>query len=153
MVELLKKEKPDVILLDVSLEGMAGFIVLKILKESPETRDIKIVMFCQIEREGDRKQAEELGVDDFIVGAATTIVETILRVRMVLGDVAHYQIPVDTTSSDLDRLVRDLGFNPNFYCRNCSLALELLLIKEGKDKKNSYNIVFVCPRCKDVYFE
>lgn len=42
---IAKKEKPDLILLDVLLPGISGLEALKILKEDSKTKDISVVVF------------------------------------------------------------------------------------------------------------
>lgn len=45
VVELARKQKPDLILLDMLLPGMTGPDVLKALKKAPETAGIPVVAF------------------------------------------------------------------------------------------------------------
>lgn len=47
-LELAKREKPDLILLDVMMPGKSGWEVARALKQDPITQDIKIVMVTAI---------------------------------------------------------------------------------------------------------
>ena len=47
-LELAKREKPDLILLDVMMPGKSGWEVARALKQDPVTQDIKIVMVTAI---------------------------------------------------------------------------------------------------------
>ena len=61
---LLKKEKPDIVLLDVKMPGMNGLEVLKEIKSFDPT--VKVIMVT-VASEGEvRQKAKELGADDFI---------------------------------------------------------------------------------------
>jgi DNA-binding response OmpR family regulator len=47
-LELARREKPDLVLLDVMMPGKSGWEVARALKQDPETQDIKIVMVTAI---------------------------------------------------------------------------------------------------------
>jgi CheY-like chemotaxis protein len=47
-LELAKREKPDIVLLDVMMPGKSGWEVARALKQDPVTQDIKIVMVTAI---------------------------------------------------------------------------------------------------------
>ncbi|HEY4181060.1 MAG TPA: response regulator [Kofleriaceae bacterium] len=53
-LELARKERPDLVLLDVMMPGKSGWEVAKALKSDPATQDIKIVMVTAI---GERMNA------------------------------------------------------------------------------------------------
>src|ERR1700704_6597634 len=47
-LELARREKPDIVLLDVMMPGKSGWEVARALKQDPVTQDIKIVMVTAI---------------------------------------------------------------------------------------------------------
>src|SRR5512133_3538647 len=47
-IELAKREKPDIVLLDVMMPGKSGWEVARALKQDPVTQDVKIVMVTAI---------------------------------------------------------------------------------------------------------
>lgn len=77
--------KPDLILLDVMMPKVNGFDVLDILRNSPETLNIKIVMLTALSQEADRKKAEEMGVDDYLVKSQVVISDVIDRIKQHLS--------------------------------------------------------------------
>jgi DNA-binding response OmpR family regulator len=77
--------KPDVILLDIMMPKVSGFDVLDILRNTPETANVKIIMLTALSQETDRKKAEEMGADDFLVKSQVVIADVVERVRMQLG--------------------------------------------------------------------
>ena len=77
--------KPDLILLDVMMPKVNGFDVLDILRNTPDTTNIKIIMLTALSQEADRKKAEEMGVDDYLVKSQVVIADVIERVKIHLG--------------------------------------------------------------------
>jgi len=62
-LEQARKHRPDLITLDVLMNGMSGFDVTAVLKNDPETKDIPILIISVVE---DRKRAYQLGVNDYL---------------------------------------------------------------------------------------
>ena len=59
-------EKPDVILLDISLPGMDGTEVLKRLRADPELSELPVIALTAHAMAGDRQKYLNLGFDDYI---------------------------------------------------------------------------------------
>ena len=58
--------KPDLILLDVVMEGMNGFIVLANLRNNPVTRDIPVIFLTALLEADDEERGLSLGAADYI---------------------------------------------------------------------------------------
>ena len=82
-LEALRKERPDLILLDVMLPDIDGVELLQRLKRQPETRAIPVVMATAKGAEYDKIQSLDLGADDYLV-KPFGMMEMIARVRAVL---------------------------------------------------------------------
>src|ERR1700758_5402494 len=54
--------KPDLVVLDVMMPKVSGFDVLDILRNTPETTNLKIIMLTALSQESDRQRAQGLGV-------------------------------------------------------------------------------------------
>jgi diguanylate cyclase (GGDEF)-like protein len=65
-LEMVKREKPDLVLLDGVLRGMSGFEVCRILRESESNNLMPIVMITSSDRQEDILLGLELGADDYI---------------------------------------------------------------------------------------
>jgi len=76
---------PDLIVLDVMMPKVSGFDVLDILRNTPETANLKIIMLTALSQESDKKRAETLGVDDYLVKSQVVIADVIERIKHHLG--------------------------------------------------------------------
>ena len=77
--------KPDLILLDAMMPKISGFDVLDILRNTPETTNIRIIMLTALSQPKDKERAESLGVDDYLVKSQVVIADVIERIRYHLG--------------------------------------------------------------------
>ncbi|MBP3398944.1 MAG: response regulator transcription factor [Erysipelotrichaceae bacterium] len=81
--EALKKEKPELIILDVMLPGMDGIEILTKMKESVEYCRIPIILATAKGQEYDRIHGLDLGADDYLV-KPFSVMEMVSRVKAVL---------------------------------------------------------------------
>lgn len=77
--------KPDLILLDAMMPKISGFDVLDILRNTPETAGIKVIMLTALSQPKDKERAESLGVDDYLVKSQVVIGDVVERVKYHLG--------------------------------------------------------------------
>ena len=73
--------KPDLVLLDVMMPKVSGFDVLDIIRNTPETANLKVIMLTALSQESDKERAESLGADDFMVKSQVVIADVIDRIR------------------------------------------------------------------------
>lgn len=71
-LELAKKEKPDLIMLDVILPGLDGFSVLEEIKKDKTTRSIPVIMLTNLGTEDDKIKGQKMGALDYLVKASLT---------------------------------------------------------------------------------
>ncbi len=64
-LEIAGSQIPDLILLDVRMPRLDGFQVCQLLKSSPATSKIKIIMLTGLEDDEDRQRGKEAGADDY----------------------------------------------------------------------------------------
>jgi two-component system phosphate regulon response regulator PhoB len=76
---------PDLVLLDVMMPKVSGFDVLDILRNTPETANLKIIMLTALSQDSDRKRAESLGVDEYLVKSQVVITDVIDHIKQHLG--------------------------------------------------------------------
>lgn len=150
LVDLIKKGA-DLLLLDLSLENNRGFeIFQKIKKESP---NLPIFLLSIFETDEFRERAKKSGAEDFFLISLTPPKELLLKIRLFFKELRTYQIEVNVNSPELKLWAEDLGFLPNFYCQNCKIPLQMLLIQSSSESPNYFKVVFICPLCRDIYFE
>lgn len=65
-LEIIARDKPDLILLDIMMPRMSGFELCKQLKSNPATRDIVIIMVTALNETADIERATECGTDDYL---------------------------------------------------------------------------------------
>jgi DNA-binding response OmpR family regulator len=73
--------KPDLILLDVMMPKVNGFDVLDILRNTPDTANIRVIMLTALSQDADKARAEELGVDEYLVKSQVVIADVVERIR------------------------------------------------------------------------
>ena len=81
--EALRREKPQLVLLDVMLPGEDGVSLLKRMKAAPELREIPVIMATAKGAEYDKIQSLDLGADDYLV-KPFGVMEMVSRVKAVL---------------------------------------------------------------------
>lgn len=85
--------KPDLILLDAMMPKISGFDVLDILRNTPATAGIRVIMLTALSQPKDKERAEALGVDDYLVKSQVVIGDVIDRVKHHLGMTAETSNP------------------------------------------------------------
>ncbi len=77
--------RPDLVMLDVMMPQVNGFDVLDILRNTPETVNLRIIMLTALGEQSDKEKAQALGVDDYLVKSQITIDEIVQRIKMRLA--------------------------------------------------------------------
>ncbi|MBP5675254.1 response regulator [Candidatus Saccharibacteria bacterium] len=80
------REKPDLVLSDVMMPKISGFDMLDILRQTPETKDIKVIMMTALSSEDQRERGNALGADRYLVKSQVGIEDVVNAVHEVLGD-------------------------------------------------------------------
>ncbi len=63
---LIDVQQPDVVVLDINLPKMDGYLVCQRLKRDPNTRNIPVVMLTSNDSSQDALKGLEAGADDYI---------------------------------------------------------------------------------------
>lgn len=77
--------KPQLILLDIMMPGVDGYDVLDILRNTPATKNSKIVILSALSEASDRQKALDLGADDYLVKSQVLITDVMAKVRELLN--------------------------------------------------------------------
>ncbi|MCE5190947.1 MAG: response regulator [Actinomycetia bacterium] len=81
-LEMAIAERPDLVLLDVTMPKLDGFEVLGFLRKRPETADVKVIMLTTAAQKTDLKHGAELGCDEYVTKPfdPKTLREVVVRV-------------------------------------------------------------------------
>lgn len=90
------KERPDLIVSDVMMPKISGFDMLDILRSTPETKNIRVIMMTALSSEDQRVRGENLGADRYIVKSQVGIEDVVNVVHEVLGDQDPNSGTIDT---------------------------------------------------------
>ena len=82
-LRLAREEEPDLVILDLMMPALSGLEVAKLLKQSPGTARIPVLMLTAKSDEVDRIVGFELGADDYVTKPFSPR-ELVLRVQSVL---------------------------------------------------------------------
>ena len=65
-LEVLARERVDVVLLDVMMPGIDGFETARLIKANAKTQHVPVIMVTALDQASDRVQGLEAGADDFL---------------------------------------------------------------------------------------
>lgn len=88
----IKKERPDIILLDVMLPQKNGLEILQDLKADDEVKDIKVVMLTNYGTDENINKAVELGAEDYIMKYNIVPSELSTKVLSILGESSEVKL-------------------------------------------------------------
>ena len=97
------RERPDLIISDVMMPKISGFDMLDILRSTPKTKDIKVIMMTALSSDDQRERGESLGADRFLVKSQVGIEDVVNAVHEVLDQ----NTGVETSST----MNTESGFN------------------------------------------
>src|SRR6266567_1300548 len=104
------REPPDLILLDVMMQGMDGYQVASAIKSNPATRNIPLIMLTALDDRDARMAGLSSGAEDFLT-KPLDCAELRVRVRNLLRLKSAYE--------ELDR-------------RNCEIASALAIARDAR---------------------
>lgn len=96
-LDLAKRERPSLVVLDLMLPGMSGFDVLEQLRADDTTRNVAVLMLTARREEPDRIRGLSLGADDYLTKPFSPA-ELVLRVGAILRRAGNTPTP---TSADI----------------------------------------------------
>lgn len=139
------RENPDLIFTGIIMPRMDGFEMIRNLKRNVKTAQIPILMFSHLGREEDKRRAQDLGVQDFVVRSLTTPHQVAERVKMLLGAVKEYFLEFNATAQDAAKLAREMDFPPYFECSKGGKMILKLVPFGMEGEKKVFRATFICP--------
>jgi DNA-binding response OmpR family regulator len=112
-LEVVKRWKPDLIILDNVMPKLSGWEVTRILKSSEEYRDyaeIPIIMFSAMDDVKDKVEGLELGADDYITkpfnfSEVLARIRVVLRTRELVGQIERREERIRVSEEIADRVL------------------------------------------------
>ena len=131
-LDIVKKEMPDLILLDINMPKMDGFEVVRQVRANEATEFIPIVMITALrDTRENRIKSIEVGADDFIEKPFDSV-EVLARVRSLLR-IKHYQ---DTLAEYNARLQEELQMARSIQ--------EILIPQDGVQELSGFRVASHC---------
>jgi CheY-like chemotaxis protein len=79
------KTKVDLILLDLLLPEVDGFMILEKIRQNKEYLTIPVIVFSNLSEDKDIKRAQKLGISEFMVKSNFTLDELTKKVKDLIG--------------------------------------------------------------------
>ena len=102
---LAVKERPDLIISDVMMPKISGFDMLDILRSTPETANIKVIMMTALSADDQKARGESLGADRFLVKSQVGIEDVVNAVHEVLNDINGASASATTNTPSTDNMM------------------------------------------------
>ena len=157
--QMVKTEKPDLILLDLVMPRMHGFEVLKNIRGDSETKDIPVVIMTALGEQEDIRTGLEMGANDYLIKGFFTPREVLSKVHAILsqanikkGIIKPYKLAVKEGRADAAQLQTYMGLTKLFTCPQCQEDLLLDLIPDyTRADSHWFFSHFVCPKCQRAF--
>lgn len=103
-LEMAFERPPDLVLLDVKMQGISGYEVCERLKSHQATRYVPVVIVTALESDEDKLKAIRSGADDFMGKPFTSLI-MLTRVRSLLR-IKHLHDELEARSNRLSRILQ-----------------------------------------------
>ncbi len=80
-LEVIRSEKPDLVLLDLVMPKKNGFEVLEELKQSKDTVNIPVIILTMLGQDEEVKKGLSLGANEYVIKSQFAIAEVIEKVK------------------------------------------------------------------------
>jgi CheY-like chemotaxis protein len=100
--------RPDVVLTGILMPRMTGFDLIRKMQEDTALAAIPVAVFSHRGRDEDRKTAQDLNADEFIVQGIVPLAEVVRRVKNIAGEAPTYRIYLKRFHDDAEELVQTL---------------------------------------------
>jgi DNA-binding response OmpR family regulator len=149
-VEILKKHKPDLIIMDLMLPRMKGYEAIWRIRADSHTSRIPILVVSAHDQPEEVKKAMLMGANDFLVKGKSNLSEMISKVQTLLKKTPerHYRIEIIETVLDAPSLAQSLGIDQDYRCADCGKPMVLDLTVKGENGNRELRGNFVCSSCR-----
>jgi DNA-binding response OmpR family regulator len=78
-------EKIDLVLLDLLLPDVDGFMILEKIRQNPALKTVPVIVFSNLSEEKDVTRATSLGISEFMIKSNFTLDEISKKVKELIG--------------------------------------------------------------------
>ena len=82
-IDIVKKELPDLIILDIMMPGIDGFEVIRVIRSDKQTADIPIILITVLDNKEEKIRGLNIGADEFL-NKPVVFEELLARVRSLI---------------------------------------------------------------------
>jgi CheY-like chemotaxis protein len=86
-INKIKKELPDIVLLDLVMPNKNGFEILEEVKTDERYKKIPVIILSNLGQKSDLERGKKLGVVDYLVKSNTPINDIVKKVEEVLAQI------------------------------------------------------------------
>ncbi len=83
-IDLVRDFSPDIVLLDLQMPEITGDEVLKLIRQNPKLRDLKVIILTNTSAEEAPATLDELKPNDYIVKAEMTPTQVVERTKEII---------------------------------------------------------------------
>ena len=122
-VMMMQEERPDLVILDWMLPGLAGIEICRQIRARPDTKGLPVIMLTARGEEGDRIRGLQTGADDYVV-KPFSVSELVARVKALLRRASPERIAdilegngikLDRVAHRVPRFGREVNVGPTEY--------------------------------------
>jgi response regulator RpfG family c-di-GMP phosphodiesterase len=150
-LDMVQAQPPDLILLDVNLPGLGGLEVLRRLRETPPTPNLKIIMFSGMATSDEMAQMLLAGADDYITKPfSVTQLQGRVQTALRLKDAQDREVLLNrhllAVNAELERNL-DNRATDLVHSRN-ALVLALAKLVEHRDNETGAHLMRLQYYCR-----
>lgn len=134
---------PDIVFTGIVMPRMTGFELIAKMQAAPNLSKIPVAINSHRGRPEDKKLAQEMAVDDFIIQGFTTPAEVVKRIKILLGIQKVYKITITADKYDGQMFINLLNRQQNIACDPADKK-EIFLEIEPKTEKGEFKINIKC---------
>ncbi len=161
-LDMVRTEKPDVVLLDLVLPKLPGFEVLKSIRADAGIRDTIVLILSVMGEQRHIQKAKDLGANGYAVKGSNTPNEVLVKIQALLTkpevkepvkeDVKVYNLFVRGDRGDALELAKDTGVTRLLICKSCGGERHLVLIPDPSRTDGHYfSAHFACTSCGRIF--
>jgi DNA-binding response OmpR family regulator len=156
--DIIIKQKPDLVLLDLGLPLQDGFQVLEKIRRSDQTKHIPVIIFSALGEPRDVQRALQMGANDYTVKGFYTPRQILTKIKDILHDtnlkktITSYRLIIREAQKDAARLEQDLGLESGFQCPACNANMDVEFFPDfARSDGRWFSSRFICPDCNQAF--